>query len=130
MVGNLDSILFVDDDSEIRMLLRLSLQTAGFKNLHECETGEEALEMVRAMNPSLILLDRVLPGMNGDETLQALRNDPTTAHVPVIFVSGKKDSGDVTIGNGVLGVIKKPFNPMSLGAEVKELWTKAGGLLP
>lgn len=122
MRKELNRILFVDDDPDLRMLLRLSLTSAGFTDLQECDNGKEAVGLARHFQPDLILLDRNMPGVSGEQALNMLQQDDGTKDIPVIIVSGR-DSGAFPVGkDGVIGVIQKPFSPTQLGPTIKSIW--------
>ncbi len=124
MWKDLSRILFVDDDPDLRMLLRLSLNSAGYTDLQEGESGEEVVGLARSFQPDLILLDHNMPGVSGEDALALLQQDSATLSIPVIIVTGR-DREEFPIGNsGVIGVIQKPFSPASLGKEIQSIWER------
>ncbi len=117
-------ILILDDDSDIRTIVRMSLEFTGGFEVVECSEGGCASHMVKEHKPDLVLLDVMMPDMDGPSVLQMLRNDPETAYVPVIFLTAKIRSSDVENFEKLdaLGVIGKPFDPMTLSATIQNLW--------
>ena len=85
----LERILLVEDDRDIRMVARTSLELVGGFQVRACESGEEALQAVAEFLPQLMLLDVMMPGMDGPTVLKRLREQPQTAKVPAIFFTAK-----------------------------------------
>ena len=83
----LQKILYIEDEPDIQTVARLALETIGGFTLEVCSSGSEALEKSEAFNPDLILLDVMMPDMDGPATLKALRNLPNTANKPAIFMN-------------------------------------------
>lgn len=110
-------ILIVDDDEAITGLLREVLQTEGFAT-HECLSGQEALAALSAGGFDLVLLDVMMPGMNGFETCQRIRED---SDVPVVFLTARNEESDTVLGFslGADDYIVKPFKPRELVARVR-----------
>lgn len=113
------SVLVVDDDPVIRSMLTASLEASG----HEVTTakdGSEALELVRAEGFDVILLDVLMPGMNGDQVLEHLKDDPKLRHVPVVMVTSLDDVGSAVrcIELGADDYLPKPIDPVLLGARI------------
>jgi CheY-like chemotaxis protein len=114
-------ILNVDDDPDIREVAEMSLGLDPDFEVRSCASGAEALPIAAAWTPFLILLDAVMPGMDGPATLMHLRENPATADIPVLFMTARAQSRDVTqfISLGARGVISKPFDPMTLAFQVR-----------
>ena len=114
------TILVVEDEADLREVIRYNLQREGFEVL-ESEDGEEGLEILRRQLPSLVLLDIMLPGMDGIEICRAIKLDRYTRAIPVIMVTAKGDESDIVLGLGVGAddYITKPFSPRELTARVK-----------
>lgn len=123
-MSGLQRVLYVEDEPDIRAVARLALEAVGGLTVNACASGEEALREAPAFAPELILLDVMMPGMDGPGTLRALRARPALAHVPVVFMTAKVQPQEVAayIALGALGVIAKPFDPMALAQQVRELW--------
>jgi CheY-like chemotaxis protein len=113
--------LIVDDDADIREVARLSLELVGGWDVSVAECGSEAIERAGALAPDVILLDVMMPGIDGVDTLRALAHDPGTCHIPVIFLTAKAQVGERRRLEeaGACGLIAKPFDPMSLANEVE-----------
>lgn len=114
-------ILHVDDDPDIREVVELSLGMDPDFMLQSCGSGREALAVAAEWQPDLILLDVMMPVMDGPATLVQLREDVSTASVPVIFMTARAQAREVDRlrGLGAVGVIAKPFDPMTLAASVR-----------
>src|SRR4051794_26967646 len=109
------TVLVVDDEPEIRELCRVNLEFEGFEVL-EAANGIEALEVVRSRHPDLVFLDLMMPGMDGWDVLHTLKEDESTAHIPVVLLTAKTGEDDQMRGwqEGILDYVAKPFNPLSL----------------
>ena len=123
----LQRILYVEDDPDIQAIARLALELVGGFTVEACSSGREALDKAPAFGPQLILLDVMMPGMDGPATLAALRALPEAVLAPVIFMTAKVHAGEVAHYEslGAAGVIAKPFDPMTLAETIRELWTRA-----
>jgi len=116
------TILVVDDDLPIIVLMRALLKEYGYEPV-TASTGAEALEKARQHHPDLILLDRYMPGMSGDEVIPALRAEPGLDQVPILILSGEPIAPAELIRLGVNGSILKPFDINDL---VEQIRTYAG----
>ena len=116
-------VLLVDDEDDIRTIGQLSLSRVGGWQTVLAASGAEALTRAAAEQPDLILLDVMMPGMDGPTTLGRLRAQEATAKTPVIFMTAKIQKHEVAryLELGAVGVIGKPFDPMTLPAEIKKL---------
>ena len=123
----LERILYVEDEPDIQSVAKLALEMIGGYQVQVCINGLEALDQVSDFDPSLILLDVMMPGLDGPSTLQRLRADSNTSHIPVIFLTAKVQAAEVKSYQemGALDVIVKPFDPMTLAAQVKKIWGNA-----
>ena len=124
--GNLERILIIDDDADIQALVKLSLEKVGGFVVHTCLSGEEALRKAPGIKPDLILIDVMMPRLDGPTTLRELRKIPETADTPVIFLTAKSMAREFAqfAGSGVIGRILKPFDPMALPATLRDMWEK------
>jgi two-component system, OmpR family, phosphate regulon response regulator PhoB len=102
-------VLVVEDDADVRQLLGTALLFEGF-SVQVASNGAEGLSCLRRKVPDLILLDLVLPWVNGIEVLAALRTEPNTAHVPVIVVTGTATQPHDLYGLGPIDIVRKPFD--------------------
>ncbi|MBS1197976.1 MAG: response regulator receiver protein [Proteobacteria bacterium] len=116
-------VLFVDDVSVTRAIAKLALESGGDFVLQPCASGEEAISEAVSFAPDLIILDVIMPGIDGSATLQALRKLPEIASTPVIFMTGDVQPEHVAryLALGAVGVIAKPFDPTTLAARIKEI---------
>ena len=120
----LERILYAEDEPDIRAVATMALEILGGYEVMICNNGQEALRRVGGFQPNLILLDVMMPGLDGPATLQQLRANPFTAKIPVIFLTAKVQPSEVKQyqAMGALDVITKPFDPMMLSIQVQRLW--------
>lgn len=125
----LERILYAEDEPDIQAVAKLALEMLGSFQVLICGNGHEALAKVKGFAPDLILLDVMMPGMDGPATLQKLRADPSTATIPVIFLTAKVQPQEVAQyqAMGALNVIAKPFDPMTLATQVRQVWSERHG---
>lgn len=116
-------VLYVEDEANIRAVGLFSLADVGGLTVEPAESGPDALEKVEAFQPDLILLDVMMPGMDGLSTYRALRGREATSQVPVIFMTAKVQPHEVQGYKdlGAIAVIAKPFDPITLADEVRAL---------
>jgi len=116
-------VLLVDDEADIRLIAALSLSGAGGMEVAQAASGREGILMAREGRPDVILLDMMMPGLDGVATFRELRGHPETAETPVVFLTAKAMSSDVDRLKrlGALGVLIKPFDPMALPRLLREL---------
>ncbi|GHH01473.1 response regulator [Comamonas sp. JC664] len=119
----LRKVMLVDDEEDIRTIGNLSLGRVGGWQTVLAASGAEALEKAAAEKPDLILLDVMMPGMDGPTTFGKLRAQEATARTPIIFMTAKIQKQEVAryLELGALGVIGKPFDPMTLPQEIRKL---------
>lgn len=115
-----EKILAVDDEVDLLELVKYTLTNYGY-TVYCAESGESALEKVRATSPDLILLDLMLPGLDGLDVCRIVKNDHRTSHIPIIILSAKGDEVDIVTGLelGADDYITKPFSPRVLLARIK-----------
>jgi len=125
-MSNIKRILYVEDEPDIQEVARLSLEIVGGFELKICSSGEEAIECAVKFAPDLILLDVMMPGIDGLSTLKILKTLPELSLVPAIFMTAKVQVNELEEYKalGSLGVIIKPFDPMSLPEQIEEIWQK------
>ncbi len=116
-------ILIIDDDADIRAIARLSLSRVGGMEVIEAAGGADGVRIARDEQPDVILLDMMMPMMDGSETFAALRSQPATAMTPVIFLTAKAVGAEVERirALGAEGVLIKPFDPRTLPEDVRAL---------
>lgn len=123
----LSRVLFIEDEADIRHVAKLALERAGGLEVLACKSGEEALRSATQFHPDLVLLDVMMPEMDGPETLMKLRLLPGLELTPVIFMTAKVQPGEIAHlkSLGALEVIAKPFDPMRLASQLMEIWSSA-----
>ena len=120
-------ILHVEDEPDIREVARLALEAVGGFAVESCASGEDALAKAPGFKPDIVLLDVMMPGMDGPTTLRRLRALPGFERTPVIFMTAKAMPQEIERFKelGALDVITKPFDPMGLADQVRAIWTRA-----
>ncbi len=119
------TILVVDDEEDIRELVELNLSREGLKVIGS-ETGEQGLKMAQSQRPDLIVLDLMLPGMDGLEVCRRIKADPKTRQIPVVMLTAKGEEADIVAGLelGAEDYITKPFSGRVLAARVRRILRK------
>ena len=112
-------LLYVEDEADIREVAEFALEDEGF-DIVFCESGEQALEKAVDFNPEVILLDVMMPGMDGPTTLKELRKIPALLYTPIIFLTAKVQPDEIQgyIDLGAVDVIPKPFDPITLADQI------------
>ncbi len=125
----LRKILHVEDEPDIREVARLALETVGGFVVESCASGEDAVVRAPAFRPDLVLLDVMMPGLDGPATFQRLRQIPGFEKIPVIFMTAKAMPQEIERFRelGALDVITKPFDPMELASQIRAIWARAHG---
>ena len=122
-VTTLERILVVDDDSAILTLAEMALSQLGGFQVKTTTSGEDAIACLGDFNPDMILLDANMPGLDGPETLEKIRQHPQYSSLPIAFVTGetRQTEVDQLMALGAIGVINKPYDPMTLSEQVRQL---------
>lgn len=122
--SDLNTILYVDDEPDIREVVQMSLSLVAGLDVQVCESGERALQLLPQIKPDLVLLDVMMPGMDGPSTLLKMRSLPEHAKIPVVFMTAKAMPQEVARFRelGAVSVIAKPFDPIQLGNQVIAVW--------
>ena len=125
-LSELHRILLVEDDLDIQLVARVALHDLSGFELEVCSSGHEALQRAPEVRPDLVLLDVMMPGLDGRETFLALRRIPEMAATPMIFMTAKAQPEDVAEYRrlGITEVIAKPFDPLTLGDQIREVWSR------
>jgi len=120
-------VLIVDDEEDIRKVASLALSRLGGMEVAEASNGPDGIAAAAALKPDAILLDVMMPGMDGPAVLDRLKADPVTAAIPVIFLTAKAMGSELARlrSLGAAGVLTKPFDPASLSGQIRALL--AGG---
>ncbi len=116
-------VLLVDDDAAIRKVAEITLRKIGKWEVLVAESGAMALTLLNEFRPDVILMDMMMPGMDGLTTFNTIRQNPMLAGIPVIFMTAKVHKHEVEgyFEEGATGVISKPFDPMSLPQEIQAI---------
>ncbi len=115
-----ENILIVEDEKDIVRMLEYNLKKEGFKTA-STRNGEDAVDSAKREHPDMVILDLMLPGMDGLEVCKALKNDPRTASIPIIMLTAKSQESDKVVGLelGADDYVTKPFSPKELIARIK-----------
>lgn len=126
MGRELRKILFVDDDQDVHMIVKLCLREIPNLEFRSAFSGQEAISISQEFLPDLILLDVMMPKMDGIETLRALKQIPSLKNTAVVFLTAKAVRSEVEnfLKYGVVEVITKPFDALTLSKEVLEIWNR------
>ena len=127
--GELSKILYVEDDPDIQVVAQMALETVGGFTLCVCSSGQEALDQAANFAPDMILLDVMMPEMDGPTTLVNLRKINDLSDTPAVFMTAKVMPSDVERYRdlGAVDVIAKPFDPMTLAGRIQEIWSSCDG---
>jgi len=127
MPARLKKILYVEDEQDIQTVARMALEMVGKFTVCACSSGEEAVAAAAGFAPDLILLDVMMPGMDGPTTLARLRQDASGAGVPAVFMTAKVQPHEIENlkALGAVEVIAKPFDPMTLSDTLRGIWSSA-----
>ena len=122
----LKKILYVEDQRDIQLIAKVALTSISDYELMLCSSGEEALANMAEFAPDLLLLDVMMPGMDGPAILKEIKRSDDLKNIPVIFITAKvlPNEIDDLMSMGVLGVIAKPFDPVSLGENIQQIWNE------
>ena len=122
----LTKVCYVEDDEDIQRIVRMSLERIGKMTVEVVGDPMVAIEAMQRFGPDLVLLDWMMPGMDGPTLFRAMKEKPETAALPVIFITAKAtqlEIGELT-ALGAAGAISKPFNPKELPDQLREIWKK------
>ena len=123
------TVLMVEDEADIREVAKMSLELVGGLRVETCSSGEEAMQRAQGIAPDLIMLDVMMPGMDGPTTLKGLRGLAGLEQTPVVFMTAKVMQSEVDDYKalGAVDVIPKPFDPMVLADRLKGIWDNLHG---
>lgn len=124
MSNELRHILYVDDDDDILEVTKLCLESMGGFHVTCRGSGAEIVSVIESLRPDLILLDVMMPGVDGPSTLKLLQQGTAPPHVPVIFMTARVRDAEIReyLTFGAAGVVAKPFDPMKISAQVAGIW--------
>lgn len=125
----LNTILYAEDERDIRDVAQIALEDVGGFTVRYCVDGREALNAAKELVPDLLLLDVMMPEMDGPATLRELRKLPEFSNIPAIFMTAKIQTNEILEYKslGVVDVIAKPFDPMTLADTIRMAWNKYHG---
>ena len=123
----LEHILCIDDETDILEVAKMALEMVGGLRVSCLDQSREAVETAKALQPDLILIDVMMPQMDGPSTLAALQADPASRHIPVVFMTARVQPAEVDayLALGAAGVVPKPFDPMTLSTQIGAIWEQA-----
>ncbi|MES2504809.1 MAG: response regulator [Myxococcota bacterium] len=124
----LKKILYVEDVDDIRVIGEIAIGMNKSWEVISSSSGTDALQKASELLPDLIILDAMMPGMDGLSTMRALKSQDITKNIPVIFMTSKiqREEKAQYLAEGAIGVISKPFEPMGLAKEVQQIFEAAG----
>ena len=114
------SVVLAEDDPDIQLVARLALKRAGF-TVRVVSNGAEALQAIRSEPPDVVLLDWMMPELDGLEACRLLKADPATASIPIVFLTAKSQESEIQRGLslGADGYVTKPFDALTLGEQIR-----------
>lgn len=120
----LTKLLYIEDDESIAQIVMMTLEDLGGFEVKHCDNGQDALDCVIEYAPQLILMDAMMPGMDGPETFEHLQNIPEASDIPVVFMTARAQLHEQSLymKMGAIGVIVKPFDPLTLSEQLTTLW--------
>ncbi len=120
-------ILYVEDDADIRKITEITLTMLGKYQVTSCKSGEQALEKAKTIQAQMVILDVMMPGMDGPEVFRQLRTMKNYRTVPIAFITAKVQPNEVDsyMQMGAIGVIPKPYEPADLPQHLLALWNKS-----
>lgn len=121
----LKHLLCVDDEPDVLSIEQMCLETVGGYQVSTATNGIEALDKALSIQPDMILLDVMMPELDGPATLKRLKEKPETQNIPIVFMTARVRNTEIDeyLALGAHGVISKPFDPMTLSEKVAELWS-------
>ena len=122
----LNRICYVEDDEDIQRIVRMSLERIGKMTVEIVGDPTAAIDAMTAFGPDLVLLDWMMPGMDGPTVFRAMKQRPETSALPVVFITAKASQSelDEVVALGAVGAISKPFSPKDLPDQLRAIWAK------
>lgn len=126
MPQELRKILYIENEADIQTIAKIALESVGGFEVLVCKSGTEAIHQAPEFRPDLILLDVMMPGMDGPDTLEALHRLPEIKDTPAVFLTAKALPSEIERYKklGALDIIAKPFDPMKLADKVRKIWSR------
>lgn len=124
MTKQLQHILCVDDDEDIRNIATMSMEISGEFSVTTLDNAQDMIDQIEDINPDAIVLDVMMPIMDGLSALKILRRNPAVDNIPIILMTARVQPAEVKeyLESGASGVIPKPFDPMTLPFEITKIW--------
>jgi two-component system OmpR family response regulator len=122
----LNRICYVEDDEDIQRIVRMSLEKVGKMTVEVVGDPLKAIDAMVAFGPELVMLDWMMPGMDGPTLFRKMREDDRTKQLPVVFITAKASTGELNelLALGAAGAISKPFSPKDLPVQLRAIWEK------
>ena len=122
----LNKICYVEDDEDIQRIVRMSLERVGKMTVEIVTDPLQAIGVITAFKPDLVMLDWMMPGMDGPTLFRKMKDDPQVSALPVVFITAKAQSRDMAelMALGAAGTISKPFSPKDLPDQLRAIWAK------
>lgn len=127
-MGELKRILYAEDEPDVQTVVGMIIESMSDYEIKICDNGKILLDCVEDYNPDLVLLDVMMPEMDGPTTFKNLQANEKTKDIPVIFMTAKAQIHEVQLfqETGIIGVITKPFDPVTLCTEIQKIWDEKG----
>lgn len=125
----LNKIMYVEDEADIRTIAKMALEDLGGFSLQLCENGKTALACLTTYQPQLIILDMMMPEMDGKTTLTEIRKVPGFEKTPIVFMTARAQQKEIEdyLAAGAIDVILKPFDPIELPKKINAIWKRHHG---
>jgi len=122
----LERICYVEDDEDIQRIVRMSLERVGKMTVEVVSDPNQAIAVMARFKPDLVMLDWMMPGLDGPTLFRKMKQDPQTARLPVVFITAKATQRDMEelISLGAAATISKPFSPKDLPDQLRAVWAK------
>jgi two-component system OmpR family response regulator len=122
----LERICYVEDDEDIQRIVRMSLERVGNMKVEVVSDPNLAIAVIGRFKPDLVMLDWMMPGMDGPTLFRKMKQQPETASLPVVFITAKATQRDMEelVALGAAGTISKPFSPRDLPDQLRAIWAK------
>jgi len=122
----LQRICYVEDDEDIQRIVRMSLERVGKMTVDVVSDSLTAMTRIASFKPDLVMLDWMMPGMDGPTLFRKMKTDPEAAKLPVVFITAKATQRDTDelMALGAAGMISKPFSPKDLPEQLRAIWAK------
>ena len=122
----LNKICYVEDDEDIQRIVRMSLERVGKMTVEVVTDSMKAIDVITVFKPDLVMLDWMMPGMDGPTLFRKMKTEPQVSALPVVFITAKATQRDTDelLSLGAAGVLSKPFSPKDLPDQLRAIWSK------